>query len=103
MVGAGRLEAAEIEARLSGLDGWQVVEGLLHREFRFPDFRHAFSFMTAVALEAEHLDHHPDWSNSWNRVTLDIVSHQAGGITEACFALAGAAERHARRSNAASG
>ena len=70
------------------VDGWDVIDGRLHREFEFADFRQAFSFMTAVALEAERLDHHPDWSNSWNRVVIDIVSHAKGGITEQCLELA---------------
>ena len=68
--------------------GWEVVNGKLHREFEFGDFRQAFAFMTAVALEAEKLDHHPDWSNSWNRVVIDIVSHAQGGITDRCRELA---------------
>jgi 4a-hydroxytetrahydrobiopterin dehydratase len=68
--------------------GWQVVDGKLHREFTFADFREAFAFMTAVALEAERLDHHPDWSNSWNRVVIDIVNHAEGGITDRCRQLA---------------
>jgi 4a-hydroxytetrahydrobiopterin dehydratase len=71
--------------------GWSVVDGRLHRELEFPDFADAFAFMTRVALAAERLDHHPDWSNSWNKVTIDIVSHDQGGITEKCIALAEAA------------
>ena len=68
--------------------GWSVVDGKLHRELEFGDFREAFSFMTAVALEAEKLDHHPDWSNSWNRVVIDVVNHSAGGISDLCYQLA---------------
>jgi 4a-hydroxytetrahydrobiopterin dehydratase len=71
--------------------GWSVVDGRLHREITFADFAAAFAFMTRVALAAERLDHHPDWSNSWNRVTIDIVSHDKGAITETCVALAEAA------------
>jgi 4a-hydroxytetrahydrobiopterin dehydratase len=76
---------------LSAPSGWSVVDGKLHRELTFTNFSEAFAFMTRVALAAEKLDHHPDWSNSWNKVTLDIVSHDKGGITEACIALAEAA------------
>jgi 4a-hydroxytetrahydrobiopterin dehydratase len=72
-------------------DGWTVVDGKLHRELTFRNFSEAFAFMTRVALAAEKLDHHPDWSNSWNTVTIDIVSHDKGGITERCIALAEAA------------
>ena len=69
-------------------DGWAVVDGKLHRELEFADFREAFSFMTAVALVAEKMDHHPDWSNSWNKVVIDLVSHAKGGITDQCVELA---------------
>lgn len=86
------LDDAAVRERLERLDGWSVVEGRLHREFQFPDFVTAFGFMTRLALVAEKMNHHPDWSNSWNRVTVDIVSHAAGGITEACFELASAAD-----------
>jgi len=82
------LSPAEVESRLAGLDGWSLVEGKLHRELGFADFNEAFGFMARAALAAERLDHHPDWSNSWNTVTVDIVSHAAGGVTETCFALA---------------
>ena len=78
----------EVRRRLEDLPGWEVVDGRLHRVFRFADFSEAFAFMTRVALAAEKLDHHPDWSNSWNTVTVDIVSHAAGAITGACFELA---------------
>lgn len=89
----GALDDAAVRERLEHLDGWSVVEGRLHREFQFPDFVTAFGFMTRLALVAEKMNHHPDWSNSWNRVTVDIISHAAGGITEACFELASAADR----------
>lgn len=81
------LPSEEIDARLRDHPGWAVVEGALHREVEFADFREAFGFMAMVALAAEKLDHHPDWSNSWNKVVLDIASHAAGGITDRCFAL----------------
>jgi 4a-hydroxytetrahydrobiopterin dehydratase len=68
--------------------GWALVDGKLHRELTFADFAEAFAFMTRVALIAERLDHHPDWSNSWNRVTIDIVNHAKGGVTDRCVELA---------------
>jgi 4a-hydroxytetrahydrobiopterin dehydratase len=61
--------------------GWAVLDGKLHREFVFADFAEAFAFMTRAAAEAERLDHHPDWSNSWNRVVVDLVSHDRDEIT----------------------
>lgn len=68
--------------------GWDVVDGKLHRELAFADFAEAFAFMTRVAAEAERQGHHPDWSNSWNRVTIDLVSHDAGGLTARDLRLA---------------
>lgn len=68
--------------------GWEVRDGKLHREFTFGDFSEAFAFMTRVALAAEAAGHHPDWSNSWNKVVVDLVSHDAGGVTDRDRALA---------------
>lgn len=82
------LDPDELAARLTDLHGWEVVDGRLHRELRFADFSEAFAFMTRVALVAEAMQHHPDWSNSWNRVVIDVVSHDAGGITDGCVELA---------------
>lgn len=81
------LSMDEIETRLRDQPGWAVVDDSLHREVEFADFREAFGFMAMVALAAERLDHHPDWSNSWNKVVIDVSSHAAGGITERCFEL----------------
>ncbi len=75
--------------------GWEHSDGMLHREFVFANFSEAFGFMTRVALLAEKLDHHPDWSNSWNKVAIAIASHDAGGITARCFELAAGANRFA--------
>jgi len=67
---------------------WKVVRGRLRREFEFPDFRRAFGFMTSVALVAEAMDHHPDWSNAYGRVVIELVSHDVGGLTSRDLALA---------------
>jgi 4a-hydroxytetrahydrobiopterin dehydratase len=83
-----RLSDAEIEAALRALPGWSFAAGKLHREFRFADFSAAFGFMTRVALAAEAADHHPDWSNVWNRVVIDLHTHDSGGVTEHDVALA---------------
>jgi 4a-hydroxytetrahydrobiopterin dehydratase len=61
---------------------WTEVDGKLHRDFEFTDFTEAWAFMQRVAEVAEELDHHPDWSNSWNKVTIDLFSHSAGAITD---------------------
>jgi 4a-hydroxytetrahydrobiopterin dehydratase len=87
------LSLDEIENRLPDVPGWGLVEGRLHRELEFANFVEAFGFMSMVALVAERLDHHPDWSNSWNRVVVDIRSHAAGGVTERCFDLAARVNR----------
>jgi 4a-hydroxytetrahydrobiopterin dehydratase len=67
---------------------WDVVDGRLHAELTFADFAEAFAFMTQVAALAEAAGHHPDWSNSWNRVVIDLVSHDVGAITDQDRSLA---------------
>src|ERR1700674_5515637 len=66
----GKLSKQEIAAGLCKLDGWSVVKGNLHRMFEFKDFTQAFGFMKRVALAADRMDHHPDWSNAYNKVTV---------------------------------
>jgi 4a-hydroxytetrahydrobiopterin dehydratase len=94
-----RLTDDEIARRLEALTGWRVERGKLHKTFLFKDFVAAFAFMTEVAREAEALQHHPEWFNVYNRVSLDLVTHDAKGITELDFQLAARvqalAERHA--------
>jgi 4a-hydroxytetrahydrobiopterin dehydratase len=84
----GRLSKQQVAAGLSRLNGWRVVKGNLHRSFEFKDFTQAFGFMKRVALAADRMDHHPDWSNAYNKVTIDLSTHSAGGITENDFELA---------------
>jgi 4a-hydroxytetrahydrobiopterin dehydratase len=78
----GKLSASEVSARLGDLPGWELLDGKLRCELRFRDFSEAFAFMTRVAMLAEHHGHHPDWSNVYNRVTIDLWTHDVGGITE---------------------
>ena len=61
---------------------WSVVDAKLHREFEFANFVAAFGFMTRAALVAEKMDHHPEWFNVYNRVVVDLSTHDAGGITQ---------------------
>ncbi|MFM9226821.1 MAG: 4a-hydroxytetrahydrobiopterin dehydratase [Actinomycetota bacterium] len=68
--------------------GWLLRDGALHRDFVFVDFEQAFAFMAAVAAIAESMNHHPDWSNSWNKVSISLVSHDVGRVTERDIALA---------------
>jgi 4a-hydroxytetrahydrobiopterin dehydratase len=83
-----KLSNEAADARLSTLPGWTREGEKLHRVFTFADFSEAFGFMARAALAAEKLDHHPDWTNVWNRVSVDLNTHDAGGITELDFRLA---------------
>ena len=75
------LTAEQINGLARALPGWSVVNGKLHRDLRFGDFNEAFGFMTRVALIAEAMGHHPEWSNVWNRVTIELTTHDAGGLS----------------------
>jgi 4a-hydroxytetrahydrobiopterin dehydratase len=83
-----RLTSQQLEDGLATLDGWQVSEGKLFRQLEFKDFVAAFGFMTRVALVAQSMDHHPDWTNVYNRVTIHLHTHDAGGITKRDLELA---------------
>jgi 4a-hydroxytetrahydrobiopterin dehydratase len=83
------LTEGQIQYALQQLPAWAVVDGKLHREFRFKNFVEAFGFMARVALLAEALNHHPEWSNVWNKVVIDLVTHEAGAaISERDVTLA---------------
>jgi 4a-hydroxytetrahydrobiopterin dehydratase len=92
-----KLADADVTQRLAALPTWTVKDGKLHRELTFPDFTQAFAFMTDVAREADALDHHPEWFNVYNRVVIDLATHDASGITTLDFELARRAEDLARR------
>lgn len=77
------LETAGIEAALQSLSGWTLEDGkAIAKSFRFKTFSEAFGFMARVALAAETAGHHPDWSNSYNRVEISLSTHDAGGVTQ---------------------
>ena len=82
-----------IEAALTELEGWKRDGESIFRSFRFSDFATAFHFMTEVALVAEELNHHPDWTNSYSRVDVTLSTHDAGGLTSLDFELARAMNR----------
>lgn len=88
-----RLSDADVLAQLTEVPQWKIVEGKLHREFRFTNFVEAFGFMAQVALLAERRDHHPEWSNVYNRVAIDLTTHDAGGLTALDFDLARAVDQ----------
>ena len=77
-----RLSSEEIDQSLLQVQGWQVVNNKLHREYRFADFIHAFGFMATAAIAIEKMNHHPEWFNVYNRVTIDLTTHDSGGITQ---------------------
>ncbi len=79
-------DVAEAMAELH-LD-WDLVNGKLHRELRFANFAEAFGFMASIAIIAEKMDHHPEWSNVYNRVTIDLVTHDVDGISNLDLELA---------------
>lgn len=93
-----KLDQDQLRERLAGRPGWKLSDdGLaITRQFKFADFRQAFAFMTQVALAAERADHHPEWSNVYNRVEMRLTTHDAGGLTERDFALAAVADAAAR-------
>jgi 4a-hydroxytetrahydrobiopterin dehydratase len=81
-MGLTKLSDDQIKEKLKELQGWQLVNGKLHKEFQFKDFNQAFGFMTRAALHAEKMDHHPEWFNVYNKLKVDLMTHDAGGITE---------------------
>lgn len=83
-----KLTEAEIFAAIAALPSWSVEKGKLHREYQFADFPHAFGFMATAAPAIEKMNHHPEWSNVYNRVTVDLTTHDAGGITHRDLELA---------------
>jgi 4a-hydroxytetrahydrobiopterin dehydratase len=90
---AAKLSDADVQAKLSTVPGWSVKDGKLHREYKFASFVEAFGFMASVALCAERADHHPEWFNVYNKVIVDLTTHDAGGITDKDFALAAKMEQ----------
>ena len=83
-----KLEAKDVANRLANCPGWELDRERLHRLFEFTDFNAAFEFMARVAPVAESLNHHPEWSNVYNRVDVYLTTHDADGITELDFTLA---------------
>ncbi|MFI5381429.1 MAG: 4a-hydroxytetrahydrobiopterin dehydratase [Tepidisphaerales bacterium] len=89
MASPTKLTPDEIQQRLAALDGWAIEFGMLCRTFQFADFPRAFGFMAAAATVAQAMNHHPDWSNVYRTVQVRLSTHDAGGLTELDFQLAG--------------
>ncbi len=92
-----KLDEAAISEALSALDGWtRSADGIaIEKTYRFKSFREAFGFMTEGALAAEKFNHHPEWFNVYSRIDVRLTNHDAGGLTELDFKLAGAMEKAA--------
>jgi 4a-hydroxytetrahydrobiopterin dehydratase len=90
-----KLSAADREAALAGLNGWiyDAAADAISHDYKFKDFSEAFGFMSRVALAAQQADHHPDWSNSYNKVSITLSTHSAGGLTDKDMALAAAIDK----------
>lgn len=87
-MGIEKMSAQQIEASLKDLPNWKLKDEKLHRELKFKNFVQAWGFMTQVAVLAEKMNHHPEWSNVWNKVTIDLTTHEADGISQRDFDLA---------------
>ncbi|WP_372865415.1 4a-hydroxytetrahydrobiopterin dehydratase [Spongiibacter sp.] len=91
-----KLTDKELSDAMKRLPKWRLEDGKLARELQFDNFVAAFSFMTRVAIRAEKIDHHPDWSNSYNRVAITLISHDVNGLTARDLALAEAIDQEFR-------
>ena len=91
-----KLPEAEISKEVAKLGGWKVVNGKVSKGFEFDDFVQAFGFMARVAMEAEKMNHHPEWFNVYNRVKIDLVTHDVGGISNYDIKLAKTIDRLAK-------
>jgi 4a-hydroxytetrahydrobiopterin dehydratase len=94
-MGVAKLTEAEITAALARLPGWARLDGrsAIAKKFEFADFNEAWGFMSRVALLAESQNHHPEWSNVWNRVEITLSTHDAGGLSARDVKLAEAIEK----------
>lgn len=77
-----RLSENDIIEELKNLPGWSIINKKLRKEFQFESFNQAFGFMTRAAMEIEKMNHHPEWFNVYNRITIELTTHDAGGITK---------------------
>ncbi|MBN2868718.1 MAG: 4a-hydroxytetrahydrobiopterin dehydratase [Flavobacteriaceae bacterium] len=87
-----KLSENDIETRLLRLPEWEYYDNAIHAEFEFENFKDCFSAMSRIAFECEALNHHPDWTNVYNTLSISLSTHDAGGVTEKDFKLAQAIE-----------
>ena len=81
-MGLTKLSEEQIKEELANLSGWSIINGKLHKDFVFKDFIEAFGFMSTAALHIEKMNHHPEWFNVYNKIKVDLTTHDAGGITQ---------------------
>lgn len=91
-----KLSEQDIQQQVAKLEGWKVVGGKVNKTLEFKDFVQAFGFMTRVAMEAEKMNHHPEWFNVYNRVRIDLMTHDVGGISNYDIKLAKIIDRIAK-------
>ncbi len=97
MAAVPKLTEQQIQSALQSLPDWRVESGKLHREYQFADFAHAIGFITIAAIGIEKRNHHPEWFNVYNRVRVDLTTHDSGGITQKDVELAQSLEQIARK------
>ena len=88
-----KLSDSEIESEVTKLPGWKLLNGKLNKSFEFEDFVEAFGFMTRVAMQAEKMNHHPEWFNVYNKVKIDLITHDVNGISNNDVKLASAVNK----------
>ncbi len=91
-----KLSEQDIQQQVAKLEGWKVLGGKVNKTFEFENFVQAFGFMTRVAMEAEKMNHHPEWFNVYNRVRIDLMTHDVGGISNYDIKLAEIIDRIAK-------
>jgi 4a-hydroxytetrahydrobiopterin dehydratase len=82
------LSEKEINDKMNEIEGWDYADNAIHTSLEFENFKDAFSVMTRIAFEAEKMQHHPDWSNVYNTLSISLSTHDAGGVTNKDFELA---------------
>lgn len=83
-----RLTEEQVASELNNLAGWSIKDGKLHKDYEFESFNQAFGFMVRASMEIEKMNHHPEWFNVYNKLSVDLMTHDAGGITKNDIELA---------------
>ena len=81
-MGLERLSEEQVKKEISSLQGWNIINGKLHKDFAFKDYVEAIGFMCRASIHIEKMNHHPEWFNVYNKISIDLTTHDAGGITQ---------------------